>query len=143
MPTQLDAELITTACKRVSLTGEYPQRVLVHMGVSGPTASRWLSRGEQLDQEGADPEPMSMDELCLALARGMDAAEAHIENFWSGKLDEAIRMCQKEGKGNAWQGWMTRLERRFPDRYKRVSAEKAQASWSFDDLVKRRSSSST
>lgn len=143
MPKELTPAMIDECCDRIARNGEWPQRVLVHLGASGPQAARWLARGLDIQREEIEPRPNTHDEHCLSLVAGVDWAEAEVEKLWLANRRRCFEKCEAEGKGTAWTGWMTALERRFPDRYKRVEAKRQEAEVSFDQLVRSKSASKT
>lgn len=129
----LTAELIDEVCQIIPVTGERPQRVLVRLGVRGSVASSWLRRGRELSVEGVEVRAGTLDELLLALALGIDDAEAKLELGWQRELDKALRASAVDGKSR-WQGWMTRLERRFPEGYRRPPASEDRQSRSVESI---------
>lgn len=142
--TELTPALIDKVCRRVHENGFYPDSCLVEEGVTLRRARMWLRRGEELERDALMPDPGTMDELCLSLVSGVHHAEARIENLWCLYWNEAIKASAGTGKNAAAIGWMNRLERRFPEKYKRpLDSVKRDAPVSFDALVRQRASSKT
>lgn len=141
--TELSPALIDDVCSRISEHGFFPDACLVEAGVTMRRARMWLRKGEELEREAIIPEPRSQDELCLSLVAGVHHAEAVIENQWCLEWNAAIKGAVASKSQAAAAAWRDRLERRFPEKYKRPAGDKPQASVSFDELVKQRSATQT
>lgn len=106
---ELDTDLVNQIAAAVRY-GEWPERALVRLGVPAVEGKRWLSAGRERDQEGVSPD----GDLCVKLVRDIDVAEADCERTWL----ESAKVAAASGRRNAeFTGWMTLLERRFPERY--------------------------
>ncbi len=114
----LDRDLTTQVAAAVRL-GEWPERALVRLGVLGPDVQRWLQRGSQALQEGADPDA---DEYAH-LVRAIDVAESDCEHTWH-LAAVAAAHAGRNGTGRdshrsaaKAQDFVMLLERRFPERW--------------------------
>lgn len=143
MPKPLTSELVDDVCEAILQRGEYPLQALLRYGARRIDASHWLARGEELERESAEPVE-ALDELCLALHAGVQAAEAQYESRMNSMWQHAITEKRADlilKQTSRAAAICTKLERRFPDRYKRVSAEKAAPAMTADQLFRTRSSS--
>ena len=121
----LSADLIEKVCDLERKTGLYPDRLLVSEGVKRRTAQQWMRVGEEASMSGDASTPHQ--ELCVKLFEEMDEAQATVERRWWAEYDAAITKADETGKNAGAIAMITRLERRFPHRYKRVQAERSVA----------------
>ncbi len=119
----LTAELITKVCRLEEETGLYPERLLVSEGVRRRTAKEWMRIGEECS--ASEDAATDHQRLCVELFEQMDEAQATVERRWWAEYDAAIEKANVTGKNAGALAMITRLERRFPDRYKRVQAERS------------------
>lgn len=106
MTLELDTDLANQVAQGVR-NGEWPVRCLVRLGVPQETAQEWVRLGEEHAHE-------HMDDVYVDLWRKVDVAESDCEKDW---LDRAREAAAAGTRTAAFTGWMTLLERRFPDRY--------------------------
>lgn len=132
----LTPQMIDECCKMVEEIGLHAHIALENLGVRRGTAKGWLRRGEELDIEGREPKS-KYDELCLALFVGVVAAEADVEKRWNMQWNAANEKALLNGKANGFAGIATRLERRFPERYKRVNEKTPEIQESADQFFRR------
>lgn len=106
MAVELDTDVINQTAVAVR-AGEWPIRALVRLGVNQEAATAWMRDGEEQAHEGQEND-------LTRLYRAVDVAEADCEKFW---LEQAVAAARDGKRTAAFTGWMTLLERRFPDRY--------------------------
>ncbi len=94
--------------------GHWPDRVAKRLGVHGKTYSTWMKKGEQAFVEDTDTEIRDDGYLYRQLYERVEEAEAFAE---MDLLDKA--RTQAELGKTTWNGYLTTLERRFPDRWRR------------------------
>lgn len=134
--TDLTPEMIDEVCKDVEDIGLHAHIALERRGIKRATAKGWLRAGEELEL-GHGAATTKHQQLCLALWAGVCHAEAELEKRWNVQWNAANEKALLNGKANGFAGIATRLERRFPERYKRVSPAEKQVEESADEFFRR------
>ena len=110
---EISVELIA-AIEAETRKAHWPDRVAKKLGVHGKTYSAWMKRGEQAFIDDTDADIHDEGYLYRLLYEKVEEAEAFAE---MDLLEKA--QTQAATKSTTWNGYLTTLERRFPDRWRR------------------------
>jgi hypothetical protein len=128
---ELTAELISTI-ELSTRKGHWPKVAARKLGIHANTFDGWMKRGEAAhlnDSANSDADP---DFLCRQLYEKIEEAEAEAEIYM---LNQAITLAEL-GK-TSWNGFVTMMERRFSDRWRKRDALMGDVSDSWEAQVKK------
>jgi len=117
---ELDLQMVATIAEAVR-QGEWPREASVRNGSTRKEFLAWWEAGEQAVDAPPGTALTPHQRLCGVLVTRVLHAEAEYEN-------QMRQMCERaaadpKAKG-AWTAYMTILERRFPDRWRKREMEK-------------------
>lgn len=121
--------------------GEWPAQTSIRLGITKSQFRAWWQAGEeQQDRWHADDFTLTdHQKLCAMLVYRVWVAEADFENSLITDLKVALKPSGRETRAQ-WQGIVTLLERRFPDRWrKREMVREVKAGESAEDEFRRMS----
>jgi len=128
---ELTAEMISTI-ELSTKKGHWPKRVARRLGVHSNTFDAWMKRGEQAHLDDTATSDSDPDFLCRQLYEKIEEAEAEAEIYM---LNQAVMLAEL-GK-TSWNGFVTIMERRFSDRWRKRDALAGDIAESWEAQVKK------
>ena len=127
----LDAELIATIEVQVQ-RAHFPEVVARKLGVHKKLWNEWMKLGEQAHIDGEGEEPEDEYFLYRQLFERIEEAEAYAEM-------ELLNMAREQAElgKTSWNGFLTTLERRFSDRWRKRDAAAGDIAESWDAQVRK------
>ena len=111
--------------------GHWPKVVAKRLGVHGATFASWMKHGEKAHVDDTGQTFKEDDYLYRQLYERIEEAEAFAE---MDMLDQA--RTQAINGRTSWNGFLTALERRFPDRWRRRDPAFGDAGSSYEAAVR-------
>lgn len=128
---ELTPEIISTI-EHSTRQAHWPKIVARKLGVHGAMFDGWMKRGEKAHLEDQGQQPEDPEFLYRQLYERVEEAEADAEIIL---LNNALKMAE-QGK-TSWNGFLTTMERRFSDRWRKRDALAGDLQESYEAQVKK------
>jgi len=128
---ELDSELIASIEVQVQ-RAHFPEVVARKLGIHRKLWNEWMKLGEQAHIDDTDGDPGDPNFLYRHLFERIEEAEAYAEM-------ELLNMAREQAElgKTSWNGFLTTLERRFSDRWRKRDAAAGDVNETWDAQVRK------
>lgn len=128
---ELTSELISTIETQVQ-RAHFPEVVARKLGVHKRLWNAWMKAGEQAHLDDTDTEPGNAHFMERQLFERIEEAEAYAEM-------DLLNMAREQAElgKTSWNGFLTTLERRFSDRWRKRDATAGDLTETWDAQVRK------
>jgi hypothetical protein len=128
---ELTAELLASIETQVQ-RAHFPEVVARKLGVHKKLWNEWMKIGEKCHLDDTDGEPDDPNWIYRQLFERIEEAEAYAEM-------ELLNMAREQAElgKTSWNGFLTTLERRFSDRWRKRDATAGDISETWDAQVRK------